>query len=271
MLAKSIAKRWLPPILLRYLKQILKRGNNYSGNYPDWSAASLRATGYDSERILEAVKQATLKVKLGEAVYERDSVLFDEIQYSFPVLASLLRVALGCDNQLSVLDFGGSLGSSYFQCRKFLSVLPSVQWSIVEQEKFVRCGIDQFESEELRFFSSIQECHRQKAPNVALLSSVLQYLSDPRQILNELISLGISNIVIDRTPFSNRSADRITLQCVPASIYRATLPFRIFSEQRLLDIFQNQYEIIARFDSGDGIAVANGEEFRFGGMFLART
>lgn len=35
--------------------------------------------------------EATLKVKRGEAVFERDSVLFDEIQYSWPVTAALIR------------------------------------------------------------------------------------------------------------------------------------------------------------------------------------
>jgi len=42
------------------------------------------STGYDSERILGKVRDSLLKVKRGEAVYERDSVLFDKVQYSWP-------------------------------------------------------------------------------------------------------------------------------------------------------------------------------------------
>ena len=59
------------------------------------------------------------KVKNGEAVYERDSVLFDEIQYSWGLLAGLEKAALEHDGKLCVLDFGGSLGSTYYQNKQF--------------------------------------------------------------------------------------------------------------------------------------------------------
>ena len=45
-------------------------------------------------------------MKNGEAVYERDSVLFDEIQYSWGLLAGLQKAALENDGKLCVLDFG---------------------------------------------------------------------------------------------------------------------------------------------------------------------
>ncbi|MDV3001980.1 MAG: hypothetical protein N5P05_003586 [Chroococcopsis gigantea SAG 12.99] len=77
------------------------------------------AEGYDKDIILETVKNSLLQVKEGQAIYERDSVLFDKIEYSFPVLTMLLKVALENDSKLSVLDFGGSLGSHYFQYRNF--------------------------------------------------------------------------------------------------------------------------------------------------------
>lgn len=35
-----------------------------------------------------------LKIASREAAYERDSVLFDKVQYSFPVLGGLLRAAI---------------------------------------------------------------------------------------------------------------------------------------------------------------------------------
>ena len=68
-----------------------------------------------------------VKIKLDSqyerGVYERDSVLFDTIRYSWPLLSDLLRAASEDQNHLSVLDFGGSLGSSYYQNRVFLSHL----------------------------------------------------------------------------------------------------------------------------------------------------
>lgn len=96
-----------------------------------------------------------LKVKNGEAVYKRDSVLLDKIHCSFPVLAGLLATVFANKGNLSVLDFGGSLASSYYQCRGFLSDLKSLRRSIVEQPKFLECGKELFESEELKFYYDI--------------------------------------------------------------------------------------------------------------------
>lgn len=270
MLLTSIARRWLPPGLVVFLRPVLRRGIYFAGNYPDWETARANASGYDAKRILDAVKQAMLKVKNGAAAYERDSVIFDQVQHSFPVLAGLLRAAADDHNRLSVLDFGGSLGSSYYQCRDFLSILPSLQWSVVEQEHFVRCGQESFAGEELRFFGTIEECVRKAEPNVALLSSVLQYLESPTDILDALEASAVRYIVIDRTPFAQGNSDTITVQHVPPSIYAASYPCWIFGRQRFTERLSAKYEILAEFDSSDEEARAGHRRFGFGGMILRR-
>src|SRR6266702_290349 len=102
----------IPPILGKLYERLIKRCG-YFGNYSGYDKACQASTGYDSDLILERVRDALLKVKSGEAVYERDSVLFDEVQYSWPLLAGLLWIASCNGNRLHLLDFGGSLGSSY--------------------------------------------------------------------------------------------------------------------------------------------------------------
>lgn len=267
---KNLAKKWLSPALISQLKSWLKFGIYFSGNYSDWSNAETHASGYDSTLILERVKQARLKVMAGDAKYERDSVLFEEVQHSFPLLAGLLRVALESKGELSVLDFGGSLGSSYFQCIEFLPELSSFRWSVVEQEHFVKCGREQFETEHLKFYYTVAEVNQQSKPNVALISSVLQYLPEPYEVLDELMASGIPYIIIDHTPFSKKEEDRITIQHVPASIYAASYPCRIFGERSLQKVFQDRYEVLACFDSSYGSAVTNDLEFSFGGMILRK-
>ena len=58
-------------------------------------------------------------MKRGEAVFESDSVLFDEIKDSWPVTAALMCAAARSNGELYFLDFRWSLGSSYFQNRRF--------------------------------------------------------------------------------------------------------------------------------------------------------
>ena len=263
-------KRWLPPALIEHLKPLFRHGIYFSGRYDDWASASKSAIGYDDELILEKVKQATREVIAGRAAFERDSVLFNEVQHSFPLLAGLLRAAAENEGQLSVLDFGGSLGSSYFQCRNFLSVLGSLSWNVVEQPHYVRCGRESIESEQLKFFFTIDEALRENKPNVALLSSVLQYLPEPYSILSELLQSGIDYLIIDRTPFSNTLHDAITVQHVPPSIYPASYPCRVFSKQEFIRRVSGQYDIITEFASEDRSAVVGQLKFDFGGMICRK-
>ena len=97
---KNFLKNWLSPRLLRLFS--LKKGVTWSGNYTSWAEAQKVSTGYDSQAILEKVKDALLKVKNGEAVYERDSVIFDEIQYSWPLLAGLMWIAAQSGGELNI-------------------------------------------------------------------------------------------------------------------------------------------------------------------------
>ena len=101
--------------LLSFLRGEVKHSkpHGWFGNYKTWQEVERLCNGYDAADILKKVRQSVLKVRNGEAVYERDSVLFNEIQYS-PALIEAFKKSIK-DNTLHVVDFGGSLGSSYFQ------------------------------------------------------------------------------------------------------------------------------------------------------------
>jgi len=246
---KRLIKHLTPPLAMDAFRAMRKRDISLRGRYSSWSEAQRHSTGYDADAILKRVTEAALKVKAGEAVYERDSVLFDEIQYSYPVLVGLLHAATLNHSRLSVLDFGGALGSSYFQCRGFLSKLEELRWSIVEQESFVRRGRDFFEGGPLRFFSDLDECVRVQKPSVALFSSVLQYLEDPYSILGQLDRYALPYVIVDLVPLHVGEEDVVTVQHTSKAIYQASYPFRIFSKRKFLLSFAPSYEKLLEFDS----------------------
>ncbi len=267
---KRLVKAWLPPIVFHLYRRWRKQGIKFTGNYSTWQDAVANSTGYDADLILEKVSSARLKVKSGEAVYERDSILFDRIEHPFPLLAGLLRAAAANEGKLTVLDFGGSLGTTYFQCRDFLSVVPQLKWCIVEQEKFVRRGHELFETDQLQFFFSIQECMGIIQPNVVLFSSVLQYIQDPFDPLKMAMETGAQYIIIDRTPFSALSSNRLYVQQVSPQIYPASYPCWIFSESWLKQCLLGQFELIADFDGSDGSGYVGELPFQFKGMVWKR-
>jgi putative methyltransferase (TIGR04325 family) len=241
----------VPPLFVRLYQQG-SGAAGYSGSYHDWADAKRASTGYDADLILEKVKNALLKVKSGEAPYERDSVLFDEVQYSWPLLAGLLWIASQNDNRLSLLDFGGSLGSSFYQNLKFLSHMKELQWGIVEQEKFVSCGRQNFENDYFKFYNTLDECIDKQKPGVIFLGSVLQYLEKPYDFLQEIIDREFSFILIDRTPFlTYGQKDRLTVQTVPPSIYTASYPAWFFNLDIFKDVMSKKYEFVAEFNTLD--------------------
>lgn len=219
--------------------------SGWFGNYPSWSAAAADAEGYDDVAILNKVRASLLEVKEGRAAFERDSVAFAEMDHEPVILENLQRIAAAGNNELRVIDFGGSLGSTYFQYKKLLKDCRITSWLVVEQEHFVNVGNTDFADGVLRFSP---ELPAQSDANVLLLFSVLPYIDEPVPLIMSIQRLGIPEIIIDRTGIIDGDADRITLQIVPPSVYKASYPARFFSEQKLLAEF-NEYLLIQKFES----------------------
>jgi putative methyltransferase (TIGR04325 family) len=270
-LINKIKQRILSSEIVCYLfhKPKMNFSSTLSGNFLCWSVARSDSSGYDSDLILEKTKEALLKVKNKEAVYERDSVLFDEIQYSWPLLAGLMSIAAKSKGHLNVMDFGGSLGSTYFQNRKFLRCLEDVRWNIVEQPNHFRVGKEIFEDGTLFFYSSIENCLAQTQPNVILFNGVLQYLELPYQTIENAIASGCNFIIIDRTPLSEIHEDRLCIQEVIREIYPVSYPSWIFSKEKFINfLFKNGFCVLAQFESLD--EVEGPVIFSYQGMILTR-
>ncbi len=250
---KKIIKELLPPIFLRICKKKQSKKYGFFGDYSSWENAKKETIGYNADNIIEKVKQSALLVKNGQAAYERDGVIFKKIDYSWPLLAGLLWIASKQNNKLNLVDFGGSLGTSYYQNLNFLKHLNQLKWGIVEQKKFVDCGKKLFAGENLNFYYSIDECLKYQKANTIILSSVIQYLEQPYQFL-EKIKNNFEFIIIDRTPFFEDN-DRIVVQKVPPRIYDASYPCWIFNSNKLKDFFSGTYELIANFEAHAGTTI----------------
>ncbi len=237
-------KNFIPPILLRLIRTQSRYG--YFGKYETWEDALKNSQGYDTPAILEKVKNAVTKVKNGEAVYERDSVIFNKKEYSWPVLTSLLWIASHDNNRLKVLDFGGSLGSSYFQNKNFLSHI-DLTWYVAEQDNFVACGKKFFEDAHLKFVNSLEEV-RDKDISVFLASSSLQYIQSPYAYMQKVVEKGFPYILIDRTAFLH-SGERLTIQKVRPDIYEGSYPAWFLNEEKFKALFTGTYSLVAEFES----------------------
>lgn len=248
---KALAQDWLPPTVVRCVRSMRSSSISFEGHFATWEEAEARCGGYHSKEILTKVLAATLAVKRGEAAFERDSVLFDKVEHTWPVLAGLMWVAACNGGRLNVLDFGGALGSSYFQTRAFWQTLPEVRWSVLEQAHYVEAGRTHIQDERLRFYYSIEECLSENRPNAVLLSGVLQYVPDPEKVIDDLKRIKSSTIILDRTIVNQSETHHIYTQHVPPAIYAATYPCRSLSEPTLMASFEPGYKLVADFQSLD--------------------
>lgn len=241
------------PFLLRTAKRLIRltRYDSFmwSGDYPNWSAAMRRCTGYQADNILGRCRTALHEVQAGRAAYERDSLLFNDNRYCWELLTVAYQSALQNGGSLSVLDFGGALGSLYFQHRRWLTGIPSVAWHVVEQPHFVDCGQAEAEDGRLRFFHTIEESMAKSPPDVLLLSGVLQALEQPYAWAERFNNLNIPYIVLDRVAIvKDLDRDMLTVQKVAPHIYSASYPSWFFNEARFLEAFPN-YCLISAFQS----------------------
>jgi putative methyltransferase (TIGR04325 family) len=270
-LPRTIAriKNWTPPALWAFAKAWLGPVPAFRGHYRSWADARKDSSGYNNADIAARVLAATLKVRAGEACYERDSVLFERPSPRYPLVAELLATAGEFDNKLSVLDFGGALGSLYFQHRSYLERVHDLKWGVVEQQSFLDVGCSNLTDGCLQFHESIAACASNINPGIAIASCVLQYLPDPLSALQDLLR-ATPKTIIDRLPLIDARVDRLTVQTVDERIYRASYPAWFFARDRFIEAISDAgYRVVTEFESIDTIEL-DGESLRTTGLVVRK-
>lgn len=263
-----LLKQFLPPILKSLKNYSFKYG--WKGNYKSFEAAQKYCKGYDEDHILKKISLTTTKVKTGEIAYERDGVMYDEMQINTNVLSKLLQISAENDNKLTLVDFGGSLGTSFYQNIPFLKHLKELNWCIIEQEHYVREGKSLFENEQLKFYHSIDECMKDHSDvNLLMISNTLQYIKSPYTLLRELQVLKIPYLLMDYVGYNNRNKDRLTIQYVPPFFYGidASYPCMFFNRSKLEDQLGKNYKKVSEFISDSDTYYLGLLPFKYEGSF----
>lgn len=236
----------VPPVLRRKQKPNRDGLVRFEGNYKTWAEAEQDSEKYDMPTILEKVKNAVQQVVDNKAAYERDSVLFQKIEYELPLMACLLYVANANGGRLTVADFGGSLGSTYFQHRSAIPTSIKLRWAVIEQAHYAKCGRDNFTSNQLAFYETLDECEDLESPDIILLSGVLHYLPEPHVFMESIKKRRARYVLIDKTPLISDS-DRLTVQHVPPNICSSSYPAWFFNSSRFNAQFGDTFKTLFEF------------------------
>ena len=112
-----------PPLvwnLARKLTRSTPARPRFLGPVPSWDQALRASDGWDAPPIIAKTLAAALMVRDGRAASERDGIARDRVLYSPTLLAALCMALAKGHQHLRVIDFGGSLGTHYFQHRTLL-------------------------------------------------------------------------------------------------------------------------------------------------------
>ena len=208
---------------------ILKRQIKLRGNYRTWEQALKFSKGYNDNIIFEKTVESLKKVLLKQAIFERDSFMFYKESYDETLLLIFKKIKKKI-KKIYLCDYGGSLGSLYFQHRSlFKSNL--IDWNVVEQKHYVKYANNKIDIKNLYFYDNLNFLSKKRI-NVVLFSSSLQYLKYPYQILDKMIKKKISKIIIHRSPFMKNN-EIIKIQYIPKHIYDSSYPIRILNINKI--------------------------------------
>jgi putative methyltransferase (TIGR04325 family) len=225
---KDVLKSLTPPILWQAMRMLKSRTGtqrvfDFEGPYPSWEAAASRAGGWNEESIAGDLDTA-IKVRDGLIEFEMDGLAREQIIYSTTVISFLLLALSRQKTTINIIDFGGGLGSNYFQNRKLLRQLSgtSVSWNVVERPICAKSGTEHFQTEELKFFSSLEVAvaKLKPIPDALIFTGSLQYLAEPFLLLDQVVNYGIKLVAFDRllvSPLSDHAAFVQRLNFSPAS------------------------------------------------------
>jgi len=238
-------KLTLPPFIITIARKV-RNLYRYSKGFNTWDDALQNTTSYNKNEIIDKVLSSARLVRDGVEAYERDSVLFNKVQYDYELLSALLLI-VNTESRLHLIDFGGALGTSYRQNKKYLDCLSvPIKWGVIEQSEFVKIGRREFQTDSLQFFDNFLQV--QFDVDLVLMGSSLCYLENPYSILSDIMEVNPSYILIIRTPFTESDNEEISIQNVPSNIYKASYPFWTLSKSKLIKFLSEKYELFEEWD-----------------------
>jgi putative methyltransferase (TIGR04325 family) len=253
---QKIIKKITPPIFIEIVKGIFfskKSKYGFHGNYTCWEEVSKQVTGWETDIIFDKINQSTNQLEKKDGSFERDGEIISSTNQNFPLIYSLINSINIKKKELSIIDFGGSLGTHYKRYRQFINNGIKISWAIVEQKKYVDYAKKVNKNLELNFHYSISESLKINNYSTFFSSGTIQYIEKPYKLMDEIMEYNFSTIVFDRIFFLNDVNDRICIQTVnPKLFYHASFSVWLFNEAKFKKHMSKKYTLILEFMSEDG-------------------
>ena len=204
----------------------------------DWQTAKLKTSGYEGDATLHSLASRIESLETPEKLTHDERLV--EIAKAFRDSTKQNK-----DSQpIRVLDIGGSFGEHFFHLQKLMPE-HSFDWTVLETEG--HCSIIP------EFLTSIKGLRFISEPpasdqhfDIALLSSVIQYVDAPYDLLTMALQISDS-VIINRLPLSPYAKDRVAIQRPGLLGSKGSYPVHIFSETAFTKYLEPIAEIRSRW------------------------
>jgi len=225
----------------------------------NWETARAKSSGYESKPILEALKLRIEKISHLENPKNdpRINVVLSHIKDLIAEIPS--------DKEIQVLDIGGSFGEYFFYAVNTIDT-HTFNWTVLETEGHCSIVPEFLKSTSgLTFISELPKATTQF--DVALLSSVIQYVEDPYGLLEFACSRS-NGVIVNRLPLSQHQADQVAVQRPGLLNSKGSYPVHIFSESVFLNRIRSFAEVTSRWMVPQDSAVIRFKYIENQGMLL---
>jgi len=267
----GILKELIPPL---FAKKIRKKISS-SAIYDSYEAALLDADGYEDETLTKVV---VAKAK----IFAKEIILKKQIDLTF--IKTFLGVASSLkSNRLKVIDFGGSAGIHYFVVRSILHKDVKIDWRVVETTGLVREAKQQgLESEELKFYDTIEDASSTEKFDLIFVSDSLQYVPNPYEYLKKLVNINADQLVLSRSPLAD--AEVVLLQHTTLSGHGVgeipigmdmtdrtiSIPVTMIDIQKAKEILSSFGQIKMEIIEDKGVYVTKNASYDYRGIVVTR-
>ena len=212
-----------------------------------WSDAVAHSSGYQSKKTIDSLISSD---PINPANLSSHFFIGNRLQQI--ASAFLEGVASSNKNTIRVIDVGGGLGQYFFLLEK---LAPSIQFEWVILETTALCELAKSVAptkKNIGWISSLADT--QGTFDIALLSSVIQYVESPIHLLDDLMKV-TKFLIVNRLPLTSSRNQKICIQRPGFFESKGSYPVNILSEDEVITYFEARGKILSRWLVPQDVAV----------------
>jgi hypothetical protein len=213
----------------------------FKGKYHNYLDALVNCDGYDNQDLINYVFKKTLEARR-LSFFEQDGIIYKTININEDI-ENFFKIKK--NNNISILDVGGSFGKLFFLVRKRFPNL-KLDWSILEQNSKV--SLTRYKSNKkyfknINFYNFDQFVPLKKKFDIVIFETSLQYIKSPYQIL-KVTAEKTKNILIVNLTTTLKKKEYLKIEHPSSKVYNYTYPCWFLNAQKIEMYLRKKFSLV---------------------------